>query len=45
MGKIIGGFLIGLIVGLVFSQTIFPDGFDHWVEQEAAGIRSNIPGR
>jgi hypothetical protein len=45
MGKIIGGFLIGLIVGLVFSDTIFPDGFGRWVEQQAAGIQSRVPGR
>ena len=45
MGKFIGGLLIGLIVGLVFSETLFPDGFNNWVQHEAQDIRSAVPGR
>ena len=45
MGRFIGGLLIGLIVGLVFSETLFPDGFNRWVEQQAVDIRSHVPGR
>ena len=45
MGRFFGGFLIGLIIGLVFSETLFPDGFNSWVEHEAQDIRSHVPGR
>jgi hypothetical protein len=45
MGKFVGGLLIGLILGLVFSENLFPDGFDNWVQQQAADIRSHVPGR
>ena len=45
MGRFVGGLLIGLIVGLVFSETLFPDGFNSWVQRQAEDIRSQIPGR
>jgi hypothetical protein len=45
MGKFVAGLLIGLIVGLVFSENLFPDGFDNWIQHEAQGIRSAVPGR
>jgi len=45
MGKFIGGLLIGLIMGLVFSENLFPDGFNNWVQHQAEDIRNNIPGR
>ena len=45
MGKFVGGLLIGLIIGLIFSETLFPDGFNSWVEHEAQDIRSHVPGR
>jgi len=34
MGKFVAGLLLGLIVGLIFSENLFPDG-----------IRSHVPGR
>ena len=45
MGKFVGGLVIGLIVGLVFSEMLFPDGFNSWVEHQAQDIRSHVPGR
>lgn len=45
MGKFVGGLLIGLILGLIFSETLFPDGFNRWVEQQAGDIRNHVPGR
>ena len=45
MGRFFGGLLIGLIVGLIFSETLFPDGFNNWVEHQAQDIRSHVPGR
>ena len=38
MGKLIGGFLVGLFVGLLFGPTIFPEGF-------SAAVQQLIPGR
>ena len=44
MGKFVGGLLIGLFVGLVFSETLFPDGFNSWMERQAETVRSHVPG-
>jgi len=45
MGRVIGGLVIGLIIGRMFSATLFPDGFNSWVEHQAQDIRSSVPGR
>jgi hypothetical protein len=45
MGKFVGGLVIGLILGLVFSENLFPSGFNNWVQGQAEGIRGHIPGR
>jgi len=45
MGKFVAGLLIGLMVGLIFSETLFPDGFNSWVQREAQDLRSHVPGR
>jgi hypothetical protein len=44
MGRFVIGLLIGLTLGLVFAENIFPDGFSHTVERWAEGIRSHVPG-
>ncbi|HKU65666.1 MAG TPA: hypothetical protein VJQ06_11465 [Rhizomicrobium sp.] len=45
MGKFVGGLVIGLILGLVFSENLFPDGFNNWVQSQVEGARSHMPGR
>jgi hypothetical protein len=45
MGKFVAGLLLGLIVGLIFSENLFPDGFNYWIQNEAQGIRNHVPGR
>ena len=45
MGKFITGLLIGLLTGLIFADTIFPDGFVHAVETLSTQIQHRIPGR
>jgi small basic protein len=45
MGKFIGGLLIGLVLGLVFSENLFPEGFNNWVQSEAQDMRNHVPGR
>jgi len=45
MGRFVAGLLIGLIVGLIFSENLFPDGFNNWIQREAQDIRSHVPGR
>ena len=45
MGKFIGGLVIGLILGLVFSENLFPEGFNSWVQSQAQDVRSHVPGR
>ena len=45
MGKFVGGLVIGLILGLVFSENLFPEGFNNWVQVEAQDVRSHVPGR
>ena len=31
--------------GLIFADTVFPDGFPHWVEQFSSRVQNRIPGR
>ncbi len=45
MGKFITGLLIGLLTGLIFADTVFPDGFIHAVEQVSLQIQNRISGR
>jgi hypothetical protein len=45
MGKFITGLLIGLLTGLIFADTVFPDGFVHAVEQFSSRVQNRIPGR
>ena len=45
MGKFITGLLIGLLTGLIFADTVFPEGFPHAVEQWSTRVQSRIPGR
>ena len=45
MGKFAMGLLIGLMIGLVFSEQIFPDGFSNTVQHWGENVRSKIPGR
>ncbi len=45
MGRFVMELVIGLIIGTVFSEDIFPNGFSAAVEQWGAQIRSEIPGR
>jgi hypothetical protein len=45
MGKFFMGLIIGLMIGLVFSDQIFPDGFNNAVQHWSQNVRSKIPGR
>ena len=45
MGKFVTGLLIGLLTGLIFADTVFPDGFVHAVEQFSSRVQNRIPGR
>jgi len=45
MGKFVTGLMIGLLIGLVFSDQIFPDGFNSAVSHWGERVRSKIPGR
>jgi hypothetical protein len=45
MGKFVTGLLIGLLAGLIFADSIFPQGFSRAVEQWGRGLQSHIPGR
>ena len=45
MGKFVTGLMIGLLIGLVFSDQIFPDGFNNAVSHWGERARSKIPGR
>jgi hypothetical protein len=44
MGKFAIGLVIGLLVGLVFAETLFPDGFSRAIELWAEQVRSHVPG-
>jgi len=44
MGKFVAGLLIGLLVGLIFSEQLFPDGFSAAVERWADHARGSMPG-
>ena len=45
MGKFVTGLLIGLLAGLIFADSVFPQGFPRAVEQWSRSLQSNIPGR
>ena len=45
MGKFVVGLLLGLVVGLAFANSIFPDGFNTAVEKWGEHVRREIPGR
>jgi len=45
MGKFVMGLIIGLMAGLVFSDQIFPEGFNNAVQHWGEHVRSKIPGR
>ncbi len=45
MAKFVTGLLIGLLAGLIFADSIFPQGFSHAVEQWSVGVQNHIPGR
>ena len=45
MGKFVMGLIIGLMIGLVFAEEIFPDGFSNAVQHWGENVRSKIPGR
>ena len=45
MAKFVTGLLIGLLAGLIFADSIFPQGFSHAVELWSRGLQSHIPGR
>ena len=44
MGRFVVGLLIGLAVGLIFAENIFPDGFSNAVEHWAEQVRNQMPG-
>jgi hypothetical protein len=45
MGKFVMGLIIGLLMGLVFADQVFPDGFNNAVSHWGERVRSKIPGR
>lgn len=45
MGKFVTGLLIGLLAGLIFADSVFPEGFPRAVEQLSGRLQSHIPGR
>jgi hypothetical protein len=45
MGKFVTGLLLGLLLGLMFADTVFPEGFPHAVERWSTGVQNRIPGR
>jgi hypothetical protein len=45
MRKFAIGLFVGLILGLVFSEDMFPDGFSSAVQGWGEHIRSQILGR
>jgi len=45
MGRFVIGLVIGLMVGLIFSDEIFPEGFNNAVQHWGENLRSKIPGR
>jgi len=44
MGRFVTGLVIGLLMGLVFGESLFPDGFSRSVQHWADGVRSHVPG-
>ena len=45
MGKFAMGLFMGLLIGLIFSEQIFPDGFGNAVQHWGEQVRSKVPGR
>jgi len=45
MGKIIIGFVLGLLTGLMFADIVFPEGFPRAVQQLSNKLQSKVPGR
>jgi len=45
MGKFVVGLLLGLLIGLVFADIVFPEGFPRAVEQWGQRLQSKVPGR
>lgn len=45
MGRFVSGLLIGLLAGLIFADTVFPEGFPRAVEHLSQRVQSRIPGR
>ena len=44
MGKFAMGLVIGLMMGLIFSEELFPEGFSNAVQHWGENFRSQIPG-
>ena len=44
MGKFAMGLVIGLMMGLIFSEELFPEGFSNAVQHWGENVRSQIPG-
>ena len=45
MGKFVMGLVLGLLTGLVFADSLFPDGFPRALEHWSQNLQSQIPGR
>jgi len=45
MGKFVTGLLIGLLAGLIFADSIFPQSFSYAVQQWSIELQSHILGR
>ena len=45
MGKYVLGFVIGLLTGLIFADTVFPEGFPRAVQHWSTKLQSQVPGR
>lgn len=43
MGKFVLGLLIGLLLGLIFSEQFFPDGFSVAVQHWGDHLRTRMP--
>lgn len=44
MGRFIGGVCLGLVMGLIFSPLVFPDGIAVAVQHLSGELRKEIPG-
>lgn len=45
MVKVIVAFLMGVAIGLVFADQVFPDGFNQAAQRWADDLRDRVPGR